>query len=372
MKNAIALIYILLTILTYSCKNKKNTSPSTSYIISGTISGLTENDTIIYLEESPLNRKGRELSSPIINGKFEFKGSVDEPTLVHLGITKYGFLPLFLENENYTVKGNALSYRFSEVSGGSIQKEYLEYDEYAKKYDKIVKQFTTIYNEKGSEAASEIENQLGKISEEKYYFEEKFITENRSSYVAAYLAYKNSKSSEIKKLDSLINLFDPSVQSSIYIKAMKKRVKTLRAVSIGKQAYDFKAIGIEGDSIKLSSFYSKKYLLVDFWGSWCGPCRYEIKKTLVPLYTKYKSKGFEILGVAFEFAKTNKAWFKAIKDDKMKWPQLYRTDGFGSHFGIKYGIKAVPTNVLLDENGIIIARNLHGEALKNKISELLD
>jgi thiol-disulfide isomerase/thioredoxin len=118
---------------------------------------------------------------------------------------------------------------------------------------------------------------------------------------------------------------------------------------------------------KLSSFYGK-VLLVDFWATWCGPCRRE-NPNVVAAYKEFSRKGFDILGVSFD--KNKEKWTRAISDDQLTWHQLSDLEGWNNAAGKLYGIRSIPSNLLLDQNGIIIAKNLMGDDLTNKLEELL-
>jgi thiol-disulfide isomerase/thioredoxin len=108
---------------------------------------------------------------------------------------------------------------------------------------------------------------------------------------------------------------------------------------------------------------------VDFWAAWCGPCRRENPNN-VSLYADYKDKGFEILGVSFD--NNREDWIKAINDDGLTWPQVSDLKGWKSAAGKLYGVSSIPHTVLLDKEGVIIAKNLRGEELREKVAELLD
>ena len=124
----------------------------------------------------------------------------------------------------------------------------------------------------------------------------------------------------------------------------------------------------EGNPVTLSSLYGKGYLLVDFWASWCGPCRGE-NPNVVAAYNKYHAKGFEILGVSYDDNKDK--WLKAIEEDKLPWIHVSDLKGWGNMTAKLYSISGIPANVLLDKEGKIIAKNLRGAALEEKLAELL-
>ncbi len=138
-------------------------------------------------------------------------------------------------------------------------------------------------------------------------------------------------------------------------------------VAIGQMAPEISLPGVKGNIIKLSDFKGKVVLL-DFWASWCGPCRASIP-SVIKLYEKFKAQGFEVFGVSIDTK--NKEWQKAIAQDKINYTQAIDTKGFYSPTAEKYGIEQIPTSFLLDKTGKIIAVDLGGTELENKIKELL-
>jgi peroxiredoxin len=173
---------------------------------------------------------------------------------------------------------------------------------------------------------------------------------------------------DVNELDSLVKIIDTTLNASTYMVSLKKQVEVLRGVEVGKTAPDFTLNDTTGNPVSLSSFRGK-YLLIDFWAAWCGPCRKENPNN-VKLYADYKSKGFEILGVSFD--DKHEKWVEAIKKDGLKWTQVSDLKRWKSAAGKLYGVRAIPHTVLLDIQGIIIAKNLSGDDLRAKISELLD
>ena len=145
--------------------------------------------------------------------------------------------------------------------------------------------------------------------------------------------------------------------------------KVAEATAVGTQYTDFEMPAPDGKTIKVSDFVAKnKYTLVDFWASWCGPCRAEMP-TVVKAYTDYHAKGLEVVGVSLDNDKD--AWLKAISELKMPWPQMSDLKGWECEGAALYNVRSIPANVLIDQQGRIIAKDLRGVDLLNKMAELL-
>ena len=143
-----------------------------------------------------------------------------------------------------------------------------------------------------------------------------------------------------------------------------------RGTEVGEQYTDIQLPGIQGNIVKISDYISKnKYTLIDFWASWCGPCRAEMP-TVVKAYTDYHDKGFEVVGVSLDNDK--EAWLQAIELLRMPWPQMSDLNGWDCEGAQLYNVRSIPSNVLIDQQGNIIAKDLRGEDLLNKMAKLLD
>ena len=169
-------------------------------------------------------------------------------------------------------------------------------------------------------------------------------------------------------MEELLSSFSPVIDNSIYVSQIKNHVATLKTVDIGQPMVDIAMLDTLGNTIKLSDLKGK-LVLVDFWASWCGPCRRE-NPNVVALYNEYKDRNFEIFGVSFD--NSDDKWRKAIQDDKLTWVHVSDLQGWNSAAGKLYGVRSIPHTVLINEEGIIIEKNLRGDALRKKVAELLE
>lgn len=328
MKSYAKLLLLSLIVLTLSSFDQKP-----GYVINGKINVATGT---IYLKGFRNKIFFTIDSAKIVNGKFYFKGNVKRPDLFGLTLDREeSFSPyyIFIENNPIQVGIDTANLRSAIITGSASQNLF---EKYRSKFDEF------------------------KI--------DSLIKANPSSTVAAYILYRNFATSLTPaELEADLTLFDPSLAGLSYLKELKEIVAIKKRVDAGKPAVDFSAFSPDGKTLKLSNYFGN-YLLLDFWASWCGPCRRE-NPNLVKIYNKYKAKGFNIFAVSLDQKK--ESWTAAIAKDNLTWTHVSDLKFWDSAPAKLYAVRTIPSNFLIDPSGRIIAHNLSGEELEQKLEELL-
>lgn len=313
-----------------------------------------------------------EDSANIVNGKFELKGKTDLPELRLISLdTKKVVAQFFAENGEIYVKIDADSINKAGIKGSKSDEEYAtltkEFMNNTREIQVIQNKFMEAQQKHDDQGIKQAQADYQAVVQNQDVYVKNFIREHRKSTVSPLAALMQfSQEISAHEIDTLINFLDPSIHKSIYVTELKKIADRLRVTEIGSIAPDFTLNTPEGTPFSLSALKGK-IVLIDFWASWCKPCRLE-NPNVVAIYNQYKNKGFDILGVSLD--KEKEAWIKAIADDKLAWHHVSDLKFWQCDVAVKYGIQAIPFTLLLDKDGKIIAKNLRGEALGKKLEEI--
>jgi peroxiredoxin len=364
MKKVIYLLVIV--IILSSCSTKPH------YTVRGKIDG---SDSITFYLQKREAGKTVSIDSAISRkGTFTLKGGVIAyPQMVQLvaGNSKKR-TAFYLENSEITVKGSLDSLYKAKITGSKTEDEYQAFIDSNKplsdKYSKLVVKYQTASQSGDAANVALVKNQLDSIEVEMTSLQKNFVKSNPHSYVSPSILVSLSYEMEAEEIESMVNGLDTAIAALPPIKTLKERLTVMKLVSIGQKAPDFTLNDVNGNPVALSSKIGPKLLLIDFWASWCEPCREE-NPNVVKVYTEFHKKGFDVVGVSLDHVKD--AWVKAISDDKLAWTHLSDLQWWNSAAAKLYAVNSIPANFLLDETGKIIGRNLRGEDLAKKVSEVL-
>jgi peroxiredoxin len=362
------IILLLVAVVAASC------AKDPKFVISGTLEGAG-NETVILQKRIPGGYEGID-TAVIENGAFRMEGVVAYPQLVNLIIQgKRGGLNFYVENSEITVHGHVDSLYLASVSGSATQAEF---DSYKALFDESNAEMTEIYDryraakmEGNEELASSIEKELEALDTKQGDIRKEFIANNPTSYVAPAVLSELAYYLEADEMESLLAKLDTSLNKVQSVMTMKERLVQLKAVALGQKAPDFTLNDVDGNPVSL---YSKlggdtKLLLLDFWAAWCPPCRQE-NPNVVKVWKDYNKLGFDVFGVSLD--RTKEDWVKAIADDNLTWTHVSDLKYWDCAPAKQYAVSAIPANFLIDGNGIIVGHNLRGDALAEKVKELLD
>lgn len=366
--------YILLCLVL--CFYGYASAQTSHYHVTGTAEGTVDGDTIYLAVMTGFFQLAPTDTAIVKNGTFAFDGTIDGADLrvavaTHKGKT-IGMTDFVLENAPIALQIFPQdSNKKPVVKGDEAQKLY---DEISKEDEILAKEMDGPYDilkdsthtqEEKAKAKAQLDS-LGKVNTANHY---NFIMTHIPSPISDMLLQWYAQDMTEEQINAILDKMSAAIiQYQNYKQIMAER-RAAKATAVGQHYTDVTLKGTDGKTdIRLSDYVSKnRYTLLDFWASWCGPCRAEMPN-VVKAYNSYHSKGLEIVGVSLD--NNRKAWIKAINTLKMPWPQMSDLKGWNSAAGAAYNIKAIPANVLIDNNGNIIAKDLRGEELLKKMEEL--
>ena len=348
------------------------------YSISGEIKNV-ENGTMVYLSELDSNNQPVKIDSVVIQDeKFNLELSeISQSNLSFLNIEGLNGNVIFIsENEPIKFEIYKDSLPTSRVSGGKENEVFYSYLDHLKNLNKRRMKIRAelreeITSTRDSSTIEKLQDEEASLRNDDINFKKKIVKENPDSFVSVLvLTDMLTMGATTSEVNELYETLSEGVKQTSFAKNLKENLDKRNAVEIGSKAPEFSAPNPEGNVIALKDVMGK-ITLIDFWAAWCKPCRVE-NPNLVKTYNKYHDQGFNIIGVSLDREGQKDKWVKAIEDDKLTWPQVSNLQFWNEPIALQYGVRAIPAAFLIDENGVIVATNLRGDALEAKVKELLE
>lgn len=308
-------------------------------------------------------------SDSVKNGVFTLKGSVTEPSLYFIVMSTEQPQYLYVENKPITITGSKEDIKNIKIEGSQSHTDFVQFN---KTFNPLIAElngFAALIQRETDEKKKEglfkqYDSVVAKVNTEVG----NFVAAKKSSYVSAFLLSVSAQVlADPVVMEQRYNSLSEDVRNSEIGKSLAQSIAYFKVGAVGTEALDFTQNDVDGKPVKLSSFKGK-YVLLDFWASWCKPCRME-NPNVVKVYNQFKDKNFTVVGVSLDQSKD--AWIKAIQADKLTWNHVSDLQQWNNAVAQMYHIQSIPGNFLIDPTGKIIARDLRGEQLAKKLSEVI-
>ena len=371
MKNILNIPLFLVLILIFSCSTGEKREFDGTVKVSGSLTNSPAGKLQLsqFVDDSTELIETLELKD---GGKFEYQLKLDGPGFYELNLMDKKIVRLALYDQNVQIfydfnDDNSLRIEGSEDSQ-NMQKIESLMTEYQEKLNELNEAYFEAMSKRDQEAIKNIQNQAMAMETEQGQKVKETLEGMSGSFAAmAGISLLNLKN-EFLFVDQLVSDLNEKYPNTKMIQNMANQLEEMRALSIGQVAPEISLPDPEGNMVNLSDLRGK-YVLIDFWAAWCRPCRQE-NPNVVKLYNEYNQKGFEVFGVSLD--RTKEAWVKAIEEDQLTWTHVSDLKYFNSAAAALYQINAIPATYMLDPEGKIIAKDLRGASLENKLREIFN
>lgn len=363
------LAFALLLILVAACSSKPE-----GFTISGAVEGMVPDGTRVYLRKTDENNRPVDVdTTEILGSNFVFSGSQESPEVYYVFIESVrGSIPIIVENEAITVRAQKDSLFYANVEGTLQNEIFADFRdasrELASKAQSMNRDMREAATTRDTAVMNSIREEYFELQQEAKDMEINFVKEHPNALISALLITKvmATKALPDAEIKELFDALTPEIKATNVGKSIKETLESNAKTAIGTKAPNFSAPTPTGEELALNDVLGKATIL-DFWAAWCKPCRAE-NPNVVRIYNKYKEQGLSILGVSLD--RRAEDWKKAITDDGLEWHHVSNVRYFDEIADL-YNVSAIPATFILDENGIIVAKNLRGPELEAKVSELL-
>lgn len=372
MKKILLILFVAVGLVSFKAIIDNN------YTISGTVKGIENGKTILLERQDEVTGIVSIDSAKVENEKFTFKGNALEPSIHFIQVQDVkGKVAFILEQGKIDLTIYKDSIAKSKISGTKNNEELQKFNITAMKIQQKMQDFQTANMQKMQDAQAKndtlVVNQLmeefGKFQEEIVTLTSNYPEKNPKSFLSVLFIDNmfNQPDVDIEKIKMTYSNLDASLKNTKPGKAIKTKIDNFKSITIGSIAPDFSAPTPDGKMMSLKQSLGK-ITIIDFWASWCGPCRKE-NPNVVALYNEFHSKGLNIIGVSLD--KDAAKWNEAIAKDNLTWNHVSNLKFWSDPIAELYHIKSIPATFILDANGKIIERDLRGAELRAKVAELL-
>lgn len=363
----IGLIVVLLLVLV-AC----DTVAENTYKVTVNAAGA-EDGKLVYLQKPETGLPPSVIDTlEIKDGSLEFTGTTESPELHYLLFDgNRGILPVILEEGNITITAHIDSLNTSKIEGTPSNDDFTSFIDGTKsireKMASIQKQGMEAQQKGDTITMNTLTETFKEVQQEAREYEQNFVKSHTDSYISLMVLQQMANSPNADKAAELFQELSEELKNTDIGKTLAKQFESVKSLSVGAVAPDFSAPTPEGDTISLKSSLGKVTIL-DFWAAWCKPCRVE-NPNLVKLYKEYHDKGLNVVGVSLD--RKAEDWVKAIEEDQLPWHHMSNLKFWQDPIAQLYNIRSIPATYILDAEGKIIAKDLRGEELYDKIATLL-
>jgi peroxiredoxin len=337
------------------------------FTISGDISGLGQDTLTLQYQMGDSTAVDETVSE---DGLFTFAGQLPHPVEATITAGKQKQVNLYIENSEITVQGHVDSLGKAEVSGSMVHKDFEEINKIREEFERKMQDIkTSMGNSNDPKKLKKIQSKAASLYADRREKTKEFVKSHPDSYVGLqeFRGLITVPTWDIEEVDSTYNSYSDDLKSTDLGKQIGEFIAARKQTQTGSKAPDFTLNNLDGEPVSLKS-YRGQYVLLDFWASWCVPCRKE-HPNYIEAYKEYEDKNFTILSVSIDTKR--KKWVEAVEKDGLMWTQVSALEGFQGDVAKRYAIQAIPQNFLIGPDGTILSKNTRGDDLDQKLKEIL-